>query len=67
MNVLLQAVELGLAEIVPIENLVSKLRDIFKLNPDAKLNIQNLASDALQADADTMKLVADWKKSKGLS
>jgi hypothetical protein len=65
-NVLLQIVELGLTEIVPIEQLVERLVSIFKLNPNVQLSIQNLASDALQADADTQQMIADWQKAHGL-
>jgi hypothetical protein len=67
LNVLLQVVELGLAEIVPIEGLIARLKNIFTLNPSATVNIQNLSSDALQADADTLKMIADWQKAHGLA
>lgn len=64
--VLLQIVELGISEIVPIEGLVARLVNIFKLNPDAKVNIQNLSSEAIQADDDTIALVAKWQADHGL-
>jgi hypothetical protein len=66
MNVLLQIIELGLTEIVPITQLAERLIAIFKLNPNVQLSIQNLASDALQADADTQQMIADWQKVHGL-
>jgi len=64
--VLLQIIELGISEIVPIEQLVARLINVFKLNPNAQVNIQNLSADAIQADDDTTKLVNDWRKAKGL-
>jgi voltage-gated potassium channel Kch len=65
-NVLLQIVELGLTEIVPIMDLAARLKSIFTLNPNVAVSIQNLASDALQADADTQQMIADWQKAHGL-
>lgn len=64
-SVLLQIVELGIAEIVPIEELVAKLKKHFTLNPNVQVNIQALSSDALQADADTLQKIADWQKAHG--
>ena len=64
--VLLQILELGISEIVPIEQLIARLIGIFKLNPVATVSIQNLSADAIQADDDTTKLVNDWRKAKGL-
>lgn len=66
MNILLQILQLGLTEIVPIEELAAKLKSIFTLNPNAQVSIQNLASEALQADDDTIQLIADWQKAHGL-
>jgi hypothetical protein len=65
-NVLLQIVELGLTEIVPIMELAAKMKSIFKLHPNVAVSIQNLASDALQADDDTLKMIAAWQKKHGL-
>ncbi len=64
--IMLQIIELGLTEIVPIEQLVERLVSIFKLNPNVAVSIQNLESDALQADADTQQMIADWQKAHGL-
>lgn len=64
--VLLQIVELGLTEIVPIEQLVERLVSIFKLNPNVQLSIQNLESDALKVDLETQQMIADWQKAHGL-
>lgn len=64
-SVLLQIVQLGIAEIVPIEELVVKLKKHFTLNPNVQVNIQALSSDALQADADTLQKIADWQKAHG--
>jgi hypothetical protein len=66
LNILLQIVELGLTEIVPIEQLAARLISIFKLNPNVELSIQSLESDAIQADADTQQMIADWQKAHGL-
>lgn len=66
LNVLLQIVELGLAEVVPIEGLIVRLESIFTLNPSVTVNIQNLSSEALQADADTLQTIANWQKAHGL-
>jgi hypothetical protein len=66
MNFLLQILELGITEIVPIEGLVMRLKSIFTLNPDVKISIQNLESEALTADDDTLTMIAAWQTSKGL-
>lgn len=65
-TLLLQVIELGLAEIVPIEQLAAKLKSVFTLNPSVQVSIQNLSSDALQADEDTLTMIADWQKAHGL-
>jgi hypothetical protein len=65
-NVLLQIIELGLTEIVPIEQLAARLISIFKLNPNVELSIQSLESDALKVDAETEQMIADWQKAHGL-
>lgn len=66
MNILLQILELGISEIVPIEELVARLKNVFTLNPDAKVNVQNLESEALQADDDTVTMIAKWQADHGL-
>jgi hypothetical protein len=66
MNVLLQIVALGLNEIVPIEELVARLKNIFTLNPDVKISIQNLEAEAIQADDDTLTFIAAWQTQHGL-
>ena len=63
--VLLQIVQLGIAEIVPIEELAVKLKNYFTLNPSVTVNIQHLQSEALQGDADTLQKIADWQKAHG--
>lgn len=65
-TLLLQIIELGISEIVPIEELAVKLKNYFTLNPDVTVNIQNLQSEALQNDADTLQKIADWQKAHGL-
>jgi hypothetical protein len=70
MNVLLmvlQGINLVAAEIVPIEQLVEKVRGYFALNPDVKVNVQNLTSAALEADAETVVMVAQWQRDHGLT
>jgi hypothetical protein len=64
--VLLQIVELGISEIVPVEQLVVKLKDYFTLNPNVKISIQNLASEAIQADDDELTAIAAWQTAHGL-
>jgi hypothetical protein len=59
---ILQGVELVSSEIVPVEQLVERLKTIFTLNPNAQVSIQNLAADAIQADDATLQLIADWQK-----
>jgi hypothetical protein len=69
MNVLLmvlQGIDLIAAEIVPIELLITKVEGFFRLNPDIKVNIQNLSSAALEANAETLVMVATWQKDHGL-
>lgn len=66
MNILLQIVALGLNEILPIEELVAKLKNVFTLNPNVRVSIQNLSADAIQADDDTLTMIADWQKAHGL-
>lgn len=56
----LQVAELGISEIVPIEGLILRLKNIFTLNPDAKVSVTNLTAEALQADADTIALAAKF-------
>ena len=63
---ILQGLELVSAEVLPVEELVARLKTIFTLNPNAQVSVQNLASDALQADAGTLQLVADWQTAHGL-
>lgn len=59
---------LGVAakEIIPIEDLVARLKNIFTLDPNAQVNIQNLASEAIQADDDTLTMIANWQTANGL-
>jgi hypothetical protein len=64
--VLLQILQLGISEIVPIEGLIMRLKSIFTLNPNVAMNIQSLSAEAIQADDDTLQLVADWQTSHGL-
>jgi hypothetical protein len=66
MNILLQILNLGLTEIVPIEGLIARLHEIFTLNPNAQINIQNLSSEAITVDADTIAMVAKWQADHGL-
>ncbi len=68
MNVLLiiQAINLAAQEIVPIEQLVERIKSYFTLDPNAQVNIQNLSSSALQADNDTLKMIADWQMAHNL-
>jgi hypothetical protein len=63
----LQGLTLVSAEIIPAEQLIAKLHSIFTLNPNVQVSIQNLAADALQADADTIQLVKDWQAAHGIS
>ena len=63
---ILQGLNLATTEIIPIGELVAKLKSIFALNPNAQVSIQNLAADAIQADDDTLTLVAQWQKDHGL-
>jgi hypothetical protein len=65
--VLLQILALGLSEIVPIEGLIARLHNIFTLNPNVQINIQNLSAEAIQADEDTIQMVADWQAKNGLA
>lgn len=65
MNFLLQVLTLGLNEIVPIEQLVARLKEIFTLDPNVQVSIQNLEAEALQADGDTLTMIADWQKAHG--
>src|ERR1051326_1585343 len=65
-SVLLQIVEMGISEIVPIEQLVVKLKNYFTLNPDVTISIQNLESQAIQADDDTIAMIAKWQADHGL-
>jgi hypothetical protein len=65
-GILIQILELGISEIVPIEGLIARLHSIFTLNPDVKVNIQHLSSEAIQADDDTLQQVADWQTAHGL-
>jgi hypothetical protein len=62
---ILKGADLIASEIVPIEELAVKIKHFFTLHPSAKVNIQNLSSDALQADADTLQKIADWQKAHG--
>ena len=64
---ILKGADLLASEIVPIEELVAKLKNIFTLNPNVKVNIQNLQAEALQADADTLQKIADWQKAHGFA
>jgi len=63
---ILQGANLIASEIVPIEQLIAKIRGYFTLNPSVTVNIQNLQTDALQADADTIAMVAKWQADHGL-
>lgn len=63
---LLQIVELGISEIVPIEQLIIKLKNYFTLNPNVTISIQNLESEALQANDDTIAMIAKWQADRGL-
>ena len=68
MNVqlLLQIAGFAVAEIVPVEELVARLKTIFTLNPNAQVSIQNLESEAIQADDDTLAMIAKWQQEHGL-
>jgi hypothetical protein len=63
----LQGVNLITAEIVPIEQLIEKIKGYFTLNPEAKINVQNLTSSALEADGETMVMIAQWQKDHGIT
>lgn len=63
---ILQGADLIASEIVPVTDLVEKIKGYFTLNPNATVNIQSLDADALQADADTLQKIADWQKAHGL-
>ena len=70
MNILLQVIQgisLVSSEIVPVEQLIERLKAIFTLNPDAKIAIQNLESEAIEADTETMQMVKDWQAAHGIS
>jgi hypothetical protein len=69
MNLLLLILQVGdlvMKEVVPVENLVARLKSIFALNPSVQVNIQNLSQEAIAADTDTMQMVADFQKAHGL-
>ena len=63
---ILQGADLVATEVVPIADLIARIKSYFELNPSATVNIQSLNSDALQADADTLQKIADWQKAHGL-
>jgi hypothetical protein len=63
---ILKGADLIATEIVPIGQLIAKIKGYFTLNPSITVNIQNLDAEALQADADTLRMVADWQKAHGL-
>lgn len=63
---ILQGVNLAIQEIVPLEQLVEKIKGYFSLDPNATVNIQNLSSAALQADQGTLQMIADWQKKNNL-
>jgi hypothetical protein len=63
---ILQGADLIATEVVPIADLIARIKSYFELNPSATVNIQTLESDALQADADTLQTIANWQKAHGL-
>jgi hypothetical protein len=70
MNILIaiaQAGQLIASFIVPTLELALKLKHNVELTPDFQVNITNLAGEAVSADDETTKLIADWKTEHGLS
>lgn len=65
-QVIVQLVELGISEIVPIEALIAHLKDVFTLNPDVTVSIKNLTNEALQADADTIAIAVKFYTDRSL-
>lgn len=71
MNVILQVLKAGnlILSVEPIAlEVAHKLKELFGgLSPDISLNITNLAGETMDADDQTVQLVADWKKEHGLN
>ena len=63
---ILQGISLAESEIVPIVDLVAKIKQYFALNPNLQISIQNLSSEAIQADNDTLAKIAAWQQVHGL-
>lgn len=70
MNVILQVLKAGnlILTVEPIAlEVAHKLKELFGgLDPDITVNITNLEGEAMDADDQTVQLVADWKKQHGL-
>lgn len=70
MNVILQVWKSGNLILtvgpIPLET-AHKLKELFGgLAPDISLDVTNLEGAAMDADDQTVQLVADWKKQHGL-
>jgi hypothetical protein len=63
---ILKGLDLLSAEIIPVGELITKLKEIFSLNPSVQVNLQYLGSDAIMADRDTLLMVAKWQSDHGL-
>lgn len=64
MNVLvqvLQASNLLFAVLAPSVEVALKIQHLFQLDPDFQVNLTTLTGEAIKADDETTKLIAEWK------
>jgi hypothetical protein len=69
MNVLvriLQGGNLFLAFLAPTLELAMRIKHLWELDPDFKVNLTQLTGEAIAADDATLAAIAAWKKKNGL-
>lgn len=64
--VILQLAGLVIPMIVPTVEAAFKIKSLFELDPDAKVNIITLTGEAIRADDATIAAVNVWRAKNGL-
>ncbi len=70
MGVLVSVLQLGnllLAFLAPSLELALKIKHLFELDPDFRVNLTKLTGEAIAADDETLRIIAEWKKARGLA